>query len=62
MGEIKETYTRYECDLCGEEINQKHPHTITTKFKIKYLCPECLTVIVHSIGQEDIEYYFKDDN
>lgn len=62
MGAIKEEYTRYECDLCGEEIEQKHPHTITTKFKIKYLCQECIRVLINSLDKEDIKYYFKEGN
>ena len=63
MGEIKETYTRYECDLCGKEIDLKHPHTIKLTYtrEKKYLCHDCLNEIVQSIGQEDIEYYFKED-
>lgn len=62
MGQREEILIEYDCDLCGDTINLKHPHSVPIKGNKKYLCNECLNNIIQSIGKEDIQYYFKDDN
>ncbi|MCK5023284.1 MAG: hypothetical protein KAS04_03870 [Candidatus Aenigmarchaeota archaeon] len=49
MSFTEETTKTYFCDLCGEEIELKHPY----KFKEKHICSKCFDELKEWIESYD---------
>lgn len=45
MGKIIEEIEKYYCDICGNQIADKHPIEIKFKCGKKYFCQMCLATI-----------------
>lgn len=60
MPERVEKIYKYDCDLCGKEIEDGCERSVEINKEKKYLCNDCLTAIINMIGKEEIENYWEE--